>query len=184
MHLVGIAGSLRAQSFNHLLLQATQKLLPEYVTLEIATLHDVPLFNQDVEAQGVPEGVLHLRERIHQADALLIATPEYNHAVPGVLKNAIDWLSRSGPQGERPLSGKPLAILGATPGGFGTVHAQTQLRSIAQALNMYTLNRPEVLVSRVHTKFDGEHLVDQTTRDQLRQMVEALVQWTHTLKQE
>ena len=121
LSILGISGSLRRESFNTRLLQAATALMPADATLTVRTLHGVPLYDGDLEAQGMPDGVRELREAIRAADGLLLSTPEYNNGVPGVLKNAIDWASRGADQ---PLAHKPLALLSASPGGMGGVRAQ------------------------------------------------------------
>ena len=161
---VGFAGSLRRGSYNRALLRAAIELAPDALHIETRELDSVPLYNADVEAAGVPPSVEELRAAIRQADALLIATPEYNHGVPGVLKNAIDWLSRP-PRGSA-LNGKVAAIMGASPGMTGTARSQSQLRQAFVFTNTYALLQPEVLVARAHEKFDADgRLVDQATRD-------------------
>jgi chromate reductase len=161
---VGFAGSLRRGSYNRALLRAAIELAPPQLHIETRELDAVPLYNADVEAAGVPPSVEELRAAVRQADALLIATPEYNHGVPGVLKNAIDWLSR--PPSASALNGKVAAIMGASPGMTGTARSQSQLRQAFVFTNTYALLQPEVLVARAHEKFDaGGRLVDQATRD-------------------
>ena len=118
IRVLGFAGSLRKASFNAGLLRAAQEMLPDGMALEVFDLLPIPLYNADVEAHGFPEAVTRFRERIAAADALLIATPEYNYSIPGVLKNAIDWASR--PPGNTPLDGKTVALMGASPGMMGT----------------------------------------------------------------
>ncbi len=130
----------------------------------IHELDGIPLYNGDIEAAGVPPSVVQLRDAIRKADGLLIATPEYNHGVPGVLKNTIDWLSRP-PRGSA-LNGKVAAVMGASPGMTGTARGQSQLRQAFVFTNTYALLQPEVLVGRAHEKFDADgHLVDEATRD-------------------
>src|SRR5438270_10188877 len=161
---VGFAGSLRRSSYNRALLRAAIELAPPELHIETHELDALPLYNGDVEAAGVPQSVEQLRAAIRRADALLIATPEYNHGVPGVLKNAIDWLSRP-PRGSA-LNGKVAAIMGTSPGMTGTARSQSQLRQAFVFTNTYALLQPEVLVARAHEKFDGDgRLVDQATRD-------------------
>src|SRR4051812_24601019 len=161
---VGFAGSLRRGSYNRALLRAAIEIAPPELHIEARALDALPLYNGDVEAAGVPESVEELRAAIRQADALLIATPEYNHGVPGVLKNAIDWLSRP-PRGSA-LNGKVAAIMGASPGMTGTARSQSQLRQAFVFTDTYALLQPEVLVARAHEKFDADgRLVDQATRD-------------------
>jgi len=161
---VGFAGSLRRGSYNRALLRAAVELAPAQLHIETHELDALPLYNGDVEAAGVPQSVEELRAAIRQADALLIATPEYNHGVPGVLKNAIDWLSRP-PRGSA-LNGKVAAVMGASPGMTGTARSQSQLRQAFVFTNTYALLQPEVLVARAHEKFDADgRLIDQGTRD-------------------
>jgi chromate reductase len=180
MHVLGISGSLRKGSYNTALLAAASELLPECMTLEIFDLSSIPLYNDDVRALGFPKPVKELRARIAVADALLIATPEYNYSIPGVLKNAIDWASRPP---DPPLDGKPLAIMGASTGNFGTVRAQMHLRHVCVYCNMFPVNRPEVLVMRAQDKFDANgRLVDETTRGFVRDLLTALVDWTQRLQ--
>jgi len=127
VHVLGISGSLRKASYNTALLRPASELLPRGMTLEVFDLSSIPLYNDDVRALGFPKPVQEFRSRIAAADALLIATPEYNFSIPGVLKNAIDWASRPP---DPPLDGKPLAIMGASTGNFGTVRAQMHLRQV------------------------------------------------------
>jgi chromate reductase, NAD(P)H dehydrogenase (quinone) len=162
---VGFAGSLRRASYNRALLQAAAELAVPRLHVVVHDLSPIPLYN--AESAGVPSAVMELRAAVRQADGLLIATPEYNHGVPGVLKNAIDWLSR--PPRESALSGKVAAIMGASPGMTGTARSQTQLRQAFVFTNTYALLQPEVLVGRAHEKFDAEgHLTDQSTREFLK----------------
>lgn len=181
VHVLGMSGSLRRQSFNTALLHTAEALLPEGMTLEVFDLAPIPLYNGDVEAQGLPEPVVALRERVRAADALLIVTPEYNFSIPGVLKNAIDWASRPPNQ---PMDGKPLAIMG-TGGRMGTSRAQYHLRQVATAVNMLPLNRPEVMIANASERFDAEgRLTDEVARRQIRALLEALAAWTRRLRGE
>lgn len=178
VHVLGISGSLRKDSYNTALLRAATELLPDGMTLEIHDLSAIPLYHGDVEAAGVPAPVAAFKERIAAADALLIATPEYNYSLPGVLKNALDWASRPVPS---PLSDKPLAIMGAG-GRFGTVRAQLHLRQIAVYLNLLPLNKPELMVPLAWEKFDAAgRLNDDPTRAALRDLLAALERWTRRL---
>jgi chromate reductase len=178
----GIAGSLRRASYNRALLRAAQELAPRGMEIRIFDrVGELPLFNEDVEAQGDPEPVQALKRAIGEADALLIATPEYNHGVPGVLKNAIDWASRP-PRGSV-LAGKPAAILGASPGVTGTARAQTQLRGSFVFTQTPALLQPEILVYRAHEKFDAEgRLTDEKTREFVALLLRSLADWTRTLQ--
>jgi chromate reductase len=181
IHVVGFSGSLRAGSYNTALLRAAVELAPPDMNTEIVSLADIPLYNADVEAQGMPAAVQTFRERLAAADALLIATPEYNYSVPGVLKNAIDWASR-GP--ESPLNYKPLAMMGAG-GRFGTLRAQLHLRQIVMHNNMYPLNNPQVTVIRAWEHFDTEgQLTDTRSREALQALLSGLVTWTRRLRSE
>ncbi|MFO0878332.1 MAG: NAD(P)H-dependent oxidoreductase [Gemmataceae bacterium] len=176
LHVLGIAGSLRQASFNRAALRAAQELAPPGMTIEIFDLASIPLYNEDVHEKGFPTSVVELRQKIKQADALLLATPEYNYSVPGVLKNAIDWASRPP---EQPFDGKPIAIFGASPAFTGTARAQYHLRQVFIYLNGLIMNRPEVFITTAHTKFDAQgHLTDETTRGQVRGLLESLKQWT------
>lgn len=180
LHVVGIAGSLRKGSYNRSLLRTAQQVAPERLRIEIHELDAIPLFNEDVEAAGVPQGVTDLRQAIADADGLLIATPEYNHGVPGVMKNAIDWLSRP-PRGSV-LSGKPAAIFGASPGMTGTARGQSQLRQAFVFTNTPAMLQPEILVYRAHEKFDDQgRLTDERTRQFLGQFLERFVEWIDRL---
>jgi chromate reductase len=180
VHVLGFSGSLRKNSYNGAALRAAQELLPEGMTLEMFDLGPIPLFNADVEAAGAPEPVLHFRERIRAADALLVVTPEYNYSIPGVLKNAIDWASR--PRNAMALDGKPAAIMGAG-GRFGTVRAQLHLRQVAVECNLLLVNKPEVCIDRPSEKFDDDgRLVDERTREAIRALLAALAAWTRRLR--
>ncbi len=180
MHILGISGSLRKQSLNTAALRACGELLPPDVTMSIVDLALIPVYNEDLRVQGLPEPVQHVREQIRAADALVIATPEYNFSIPGMLKNAIDWASRPPDQ---PFDGKPIAIIGATPGGLGTSRAQYHLRQVFVYLNGHLLNRPEVFISGAPNKFDADgRLTDAATSENLGKMLAALVDWTRRLK--
>lgn len=173
----GIAGSLRGGSYNRALLRAATQLAPQGMEIRIfERLAAVPAYNEDVEAQGDPEPVAALKQAIHEADALLIATPEYNYSVPGVLKNAIDWASR--PPRTSVLKGKPAGIIGASPGMAGTARAQLALRQSFVFTQTLVLPGPEVLVSRAGEKIDaGGQLTDEPTRDFLARYLTSLAEW-------
>ena len=157
---LGISGSLRRGSYNTAAPHAARELAPDGMTIEIADLAKLPMYNADVEAdEGYPPIVADLRERIMGADALLIATPEYNFSIPGVLKNAIDWASRGGRNA--PINHKPAAIVGAG-GRLGTVRAQTHLRQILRHNDLRVVNRPEVLIDRAREKFEDGRLTHET----------------------
>jgi len=180
LRVLGFAGSLRAASYNKMLLRAAVELAPAGMEIEIFDIGEIPLFNEDVEAAGTPPAVEAFRDAIRRADALLIATPEYNHGVPGVLKNAIDWASR--PPRKSPLAGKPAALFGASPGTTGTARAQTQLRASFVFTDTPALPQPEVLVFRAHEKFDADgRLTDEPTRVFVGRLLVALADWTTRL---
>ena len=181
INILGIAGSLRQRSYNRGALRAAVKLVPEGAMLEVFELNDIPNFNQD-EEENPPEIVVEFKEKIRAADAILFVTPEYNHSVTGVLKNAIDWASR--PYGMSAWEGKPAAIMGASLGEIGTARAQVHLRQICATLNMHTVNKPEVLIGSAQEKFDeDQNLTDETTRKFIGQLLENLALLTRLNKQ-
>ncbi len=173
--LVGISGSLREDSLNTALLRAAAELVPDEATLAIASIGEVPLYNADLDVDGGPQPVRQLKEWIEAADGLLIATPEYNYSVPGVLKNAIDWISR--PAYRSVLVGKPVAIVGAAPGIVGTARAQAELRNVLYGTLAEVFPHPEVLLGQAHERFVDGRLEDDTTRKILGQMLERYVAW-------
>ena len=180
IRVLGFAGSLRAASFNRALLRAAQSQAPAGMSIDIFDLAPVPLYNGDVEARGDPEGVAAFKTAITAADGLLLVTPEYNHGVPGVMKNAVDWASR--PPSGSPLSGKPVGIIGASPGMTGSARGQSQLRQAFEFTNCYCMPQPEFLVFKAHEKFgpDGA-LTDETTARYLGRYLEALASWVRRL---
>jgi chromate reductase len=172
LHFVGISGSLRKGSYNTMLLKAANKLLPEGGTMEIVEIGNLPLYNDDLQSGTLPEAVISFREKLSIADGFVIASPEYNYSVPGTLKNAIDWASRGK---DSPLVGKPVALMGATQGMWGTVRMQIAFRPIFQFLNMVPVNKPEVLVGQAQNKFDGDgNLMDEPTISIIRQQLKEL----------
>ena len=179
MRIVAISGSLRKGSFNSAALRAAQELAPQGMTIDIADIADIPLYNEDVRAQGFPAPVEALRERIRAADGVLLATPEYNYSISGVMKNTIDWISR--PPGQ-PFDGKPIAVMGASGGLLGTARAQYHLRQSFVFMNGHVLNRPEVMIAQAQNKFDaGGKLTDQPTRDFLAAMLVAFAAWVRRM---
>ena len=179
MTILGFAGSLRAGSMNRAALRAAQNLVPEGVRLEIFELDGIPPFNQDQESHPPPI-VAEFKARIRAADAILFVTPEYNYSVPGVLKNAIDWASR--PYGDSAWDGKPAAIMGASGGALGTARAQYHLRQVCVFLDVHLLNRPEVMISNASQRFDAHGvLIDESTRERIRELLQALVDWTRRI---
>ena len=180
LSILGFAGSLRQGSFNRAILACAQELVPPEAELRIFDLAGIPLFNQDLEKQPAAQ-VKEFKTALRAADALLIATPEYNYSIPGVLKNALDCASR--PYGDSALDGKPLAIMGASSGMLGTARAQYHLRQCCVFLNMFPLNRPEVMVPFAHEKIDGQgRLTDATTREKISELLQALLLWTRRLQ--
>lgn len=179
MKILGICGSLRRNSFNMAALRACADLMPQGMTLQITSLSDIPMFNQDVFDQGLPAPVKRLRDEIAAADGLLIASPEYNFSVSGALKNAIDWASRPP---EQPFAGKPAAIMGASPGAIGTARAQYHLRQVLVFLDVHPLNKPEVMIGAAHERFDAQgQLIHEPTREFIGKMLAALAAWTRQL---
>ncbi len=180
IRILGFAGSLREQSYNRSSLRAAVEFVPAGVTLETFDLAGIPLFNQDHEGE-LPAAVRQFKSAISAADAILIVTPEYNFSVPGVLKNAIDWASR--PYGQSAWDGKPVGIMGASVGMLGTARAQYHLRQIFVFLNMFPLNQPEVLIANADQKFDTDgKLTDKKTAQKIRELLQALADWTRRLK--
>jgi chromate reductase, NAD(P)H dehydrogenase (quinone) len=176
---LGICGSLRRDSYNMAALRTAIELKPPGMTIEIADISTIPLYNEDVRTQGYPPPVEILRRQIREADALLFVTPEYNYSMSGVLKNAIDWASRPPDQ---PFAGKPVAIIGASPGMGGTARAQYDLRRSCVFLDMHPLNRPEVLIAQAHTKFDpAGRFTDEAGRGFIRDLLLALEEWTRLI---
>jgi chromate reductase, NAD(P)H dehydrogenase (quinone) len=179
---LGISGSLRAKSLNTAALRAAADLVPPGVTLKIADLADIPLYHGDVEADGLPTAVLSLRAEIDAADAVLFCTPEYNYSVPGVLKNAIDWASRPP---AHPFAGKPIAIMGASPGMLGGARAQYHLRQVFIFMDGKVMNKPEVMIGSATGKFDADgKLTDEPTRTAIAALLVALKSWTLLLRGE
>ncbi len=172
-NLLGISGSLRSGSFNTALLRAAQSVAGDGVQFDIATLHGIPLYDGDLEARdGLPAGVVALKERIVASDGLLLCTPEYNNGIPGVFKNAIDWLSRPGDDIGRVFGGRPFAVIGASPGGFGTLMAQNAWLPVLRALGVQFWSGGRLQVSRVHTLLDANgELADDATRKLLANFV-------------
>ena len=166
LKVLGLAGSLRQGSFNGAALNAAIELAPSDLTIEAwGGLREIPPYDQDVKDKGWPAPVADLRDRIAAADGVLIAMPEYNYSVPGVLKNAIDWASRPPRQ---PFKGKPVAIMGASPGGFGTARGQAHLRLVLMPLDARVLSVPEVLIAHAGDKFEDGKLTDDKTREFFR----------------
>jgi chromate reductase len=172
--ILGIVGSLRKASYNHFALKAARELVPEGAVLNLIELHGIPVFNQDDEL-ALPASVVEFKRQILAADAILFATPEYNYSVPGALKNAIDWASR--PYGKSAWTGKPAALMGATPGSLGTARAQYHLRQILVAFGMPVVSQPEVMIANAAQRFDPDgRLTDAPTLEHIRKLLVALTQ--------
>ena len=177
IRILGFAGSLRRASYNRGLVRAASELAPAGVRIEVFDLTDLPLYNQDVEDAGEPASVAAFKLAMAGADALLVATPEYNHGVPGVLKNAIDWASR--PRASSPLRDKSVAVMGASPGTGSTARAQAQLREAFVFTGACVMPLPELLVGGAGEHFDRDgNLTDPAVRASLADLVEALRAWT------
>lgn len=180
VNILGFAGSLRKGSYNRALLRAAAELVPKDAKLEVFDLEGIPPFNQDLEA-SMPEKVKEFKAKIKSSDAILIATPEHNYSIPGVLKNAIDWASR--PYGDNSFEGKPVAIMSASTGMLGGARAQYHLRQVFVFLNMHPINRPEVFVTFAAQKFDEKgRLTDEKAKELIKGLLEALVAWTRKLE--
>jgi chromate reductase, NAD(P)H dehydrogenase (quinone) len=174
--IVAFAGSLRRASFNRALLDAAVELAPAGMTIHSIEIGELPFYNADVEAAGDPPSVERFKASISEADGVLIATPEYNDGIPGVLTTAIDWGSRL--PGKAPLSGKPVAVMGASPSQIGTARAQHHLRQLLNHVQARVLPPPELLVARAHERFDANlRLTDENTRKVLAQLLERFSRW-------
>lgn len=175
IQLIGLSGSLRKGSYNTMLLKAATQFLPADVSMDIVSIEDIPLYNADLDlpaAKKRPGSVEHFRKMLTDADGILIASPEYNYSIPGGLKNAIDWASRGE---DSPLLRKPIAVIGATTGLWGTTRMQISFHNIFLYLDMKPVYKPEVLVAQAEKKFDKEgNLIDEMAKKLLRQKLEAL----------
>jgi chromate reductase, NAD(P)H dehydrogenase (quinone) len=181
VRIVGLAGSLRRASFHRGLIRAARELAPEDVTVEpYEQLDEIPFFNQDVENFGNPAPVKRFKEKINQADAVLIATPEYDYAIPGVLTNALDWALRP----PSPFRHKPVGIVGASPSYVGTARGQMVLRQILLHPPAYVMPEPQMLIPFALERFDEQtgDLVDERTREMMNRFLKALVEWTERFK--
>ena len=180
LHLVGISGSLRKGSFNTMLLKAALQLLPDDVSMNIISIENIPLYNADLDlpaAKQRPRLIEDFRKAIAESHGIVISSPEYNYSIPGGLKNAIDWASRGE---DSPLVHKPIAVIGATTGLWGTVRMQTAFHSVYLFLNMKPVYKPEVLVAQAEKKFDKDgNLIDETTKKLLRERLQALKELIH-----
>lgn len=177
MTIIGLSGSLRSGSYNTALLRAAAELMPAGTELIVKTIHGIPLYDGDLEAaEGIPPAVVELGKAIAEADGLLLATPEYNNSIPGPFKNAIDWLSRLPDEAAPVFAGKPVAVIGASPGGFGTLLAQDAWLTVLRTLATRPWFGARLPVSRAAGLFDGEgQLTDAGTRERLRQFITGFV---------
>ena len=176
--LIGLSGSLRAASWNTALLHASAKALPANVELAVADLQSIPLYNQDLEPDDFPAAVSELKDQVSRADGLVIATPEYNGGIPGVAKNLIDWLSRPIADQPRVLHGKPVCLLGATPGPTGTANAQVAWLPILRTLRMpLWTDQGSFLVRAAHNVFDEGEMTDDALKERLAAYLTAYVDW-------
>ena len=175
--LLGISGSLRAGSYNTALLRAASDLMPSGATLEVVTLHGIPLYDGDVESnEGIPSVVQALKDRVAACDGLLLVTPEYNNSMPGVLKNAIDWLTRPASDIERVFGDRPVAVIGASPGGFGTILSQNAWLPVLRTLGTRPWFGGRLMVSRAGQVFnEAGELVDEKVKAQLQRFLQGFV---------
>lgn len=175
--IIGISGSLRRGSFNTALLREAAAMMPPEATLEIESIHEIPLYNFDIESTvGIPEPVARLKEKIAASDGVLIATPEYNNSIPGVAKNAIDWLSRPPDDIPRIFGNRPVAVMGVSPGQFGTLLSQNAWLPVLRTLRARFWSNGRLLVPRGGKAFnDNGNLVDEQTRERLRAFVHNFV---------
>lgn len=172
INVVAIPGSLRKASVTGQLLRSLQAIAPDDMEITIVTLDDIPVYNQDIEDEGFPPAVQALRDAVEKADALILATPEYNGAMSGVIKNGIDWLSRGG------LLGKKIAApISGSPGALGATKAQESLRAVMTHLGMYTLPRPAIAVPQLGQKLDGDTITDEMTAKFVTEWLEAFRDW-------
>jgi len=179
LQVLAISGSLRKSSFNSAALETAAEIAGDSASFTFADLSAIPLYDQDLRDKGVPDAVQKLSDQILAADAILFSTPEYNYSVSGVLKNAIDWLSRVDPQ---PFADKPVAVMSASMSAFGGARAQYDLRRILIYLDAHFVNKPEVMISFAHKKFDDSgKLADEDTRKFIGDLLQALGKWTERL---
>ncbi|SDI54546.1 NAD(P)H-dependent FMN reductase [Ferrimonas sediminum] len=177
INVVALCGSLRQQSLNKKLLHQAIELAPKELSFRHGDLSELPLYNEDLQNAGFPVGVDRLHRLLISADAILIVTPEYNYSIPGVLKNAIDWLSRYQPHG---FHNKPIAIMGASPGRMGTCRCQYHLRQVMVFLNAWVLNKPEIMISEAHQAFDPQgRLNDPKLVELVQSQMRSLKQMVH-----
>lgn len=182
IHVAAMVGSLRRGSYNQALYRAALELAPSTMRLRQVSIADLPFYAPDIDQPGeAPLSAETFRADLRAADALLIVTPEYNHSLPGVVKNALDWASR--PYDDAPIHDKPAAVMGVSSGATGAARAHLHVRSIAGALRLHLLASPNVMVGNAAAKFDQSgNLTDQATRDQVQSLMVALEAWTRRLR--
>jgi chromate reductase len=174
--ILGVAGSLRKDSYNRALLGAIAGIAPDGIEVEIYELNDIPLYNQDIDTpESMPESVRDFKRRIKEADAILFVTPEYNRSIPGVLKNAIDWASR--PYNDNSFDDKPVATIGATDGMLGTAVVQYHLREVFSFLNAHPMERPQLFISGISKKLAGGKVQDEELKRLLLLFINNLALW-------
>lgn len=184
IRLLGISGSLRADSFNTALLRAAAQRVGADTEMKVVTLQGIPLYDGDLEdREGLPEAVLTLREKIQAADGLVMATPEYNSGMPGVFKNALDWVSRTSRAHPPVLTGKPVALMGASTGNFGTALSQAHWLPVLRALSMNHWSGGRLLVSKAQDLFKEGELTDEALSSSLTRFMESFVRFVNTLKE-
>ena len=183
-HLIGLSGSLRQGSFNSALLRAAVALMPQGSDLTIGSIRDIPLYDGDREtADGIPDAVTALKDAVAAADGLLLVTPEYNNSMPGVTKNAVDWLSRPASDIKRVFGGKPVAVMGASPGAFGTILSQNAWLPVFRTLGTQWWSEGRLLVSRAQTAFDADgKLIDPKVRETLRGFLEGYAKFVEATR--
>lgn len=177
--ILGFCGSLRKDSFNRQLLASACEIATQLnAEIEIGEIRDFPLYDADLHTQSFPAPVTRVAEQLQQADAVLFVSPEYNYSIPGVLKNAIDWLSRLSPQ---PFTGKAVAIMGTSPGVIGTARMQYHLRQVMVFLDAHPINKPEVMIGAYADKYADGRLVDPKGREMVERQLSALIAWSRQL---
>ncbi len=180
--ILAFAGSIRKQSYNKALIEVAKEVAPDNVEIEVMELDNIPFFSEDVESAGLPEPVMEFRKKIHEADALLIAAPEYNNFLSGVLVNSLNWVSRAH-EGVLPLAGKPVAVMSASTSGYGGVRAHVQMKAMSFPLHIHLLDNFSVTVANAQDKFDTQgKLLDDSVREKVTKLVNDLVDWTLRLQ--